>query len=86
MKKYVFEPKSVCAKEIEFSLDNDTIYGLKIKGGCPGYKEAISILAEGMHKDEFINKLGGIECGNKNTSCVDQIASFLKICFMKAGK
>ena len=83
MKRYKFEPKGVCPKEIEVSLDGDIIHDLIIKGGCSGNGQALSALSENMPTKEFINKLEGIKCGYRDTSCPDQIAQFLKIAFMK---
>lgn len=80
MKEYTFEPKKVCANKVKVVLDDENkIYDLKIIGGCPGNGLAVTTLAEGMTKDDFVKKLKGIKCGNRGTSCVDQIAKFLEI-------
>ena len=46
---------------------------VKFTGGCPGNLQAISLLVEGMPAEEVIKKLQGITCGDKPTSCTDQL-------------
>ena len=47
-------------------------------GGCNGNLQGISKLVEGMDIDTVIERLDGIHCGMKETSCPDQLASALK--------
>lgn len=80
MREYTFEPRKVCAKKVQVVLDDeDKIVRMKINGGCPGNSKAVAALAKGMSKNEFIKKVENIQCGNKGTSCADQIAHFLNI-------
>ncbi|WP_049784978.1 TIGR03905 family TSCPD domain-containing protein [Desulfotalea psychrophila] len=71
------KPKGVCAKEIEFDVKDGCLTGLRFFGGCPGNLKAIGILLEGMPVTEVIAKLQGITCGNKPTSCADQLCQAL---------
>ena len=42
------------------------------------YTQGVAQLAEGMDADEVISRLEGIRCGERTTSCPDQLAQALK--------
>lgn len=73
-----YAPNGVCAKQIFFDLDGDKVTSVKFVGGCSGNAQGISSLVEGMNVDEAISRMEGIRCGNKPTSCPDQLAQALK--------
>ena len=54
------------------------IKSVKIVGGCPGNTLAVSAMIEGRDIDEVINKLKGIPCGMRGTSCPDQLSKALE--------
>lgn len=68
----------VCAEQISFEVENNIVRKVSFSCGCPGNLEAISKLVEGMPVEEVIRKLKGIPCGNKSTSCPDQLARALE--------
>lgn len=76
--KYNYRTKGVCSTEISFEIDEGKVYNIKYTGGCNGNLQGISKLAEGKDIKEIINKLSGIKCNNKNTSCPDQLAKALE--------
>lgn len=79
MKKYDFIPQGVCSRCIHLELtDDDIVVNVSFDGGCHGNLQGIAALVHGMHKDEVIKCLQGIRCGNKNTSCPDQLALALQ--------
>ena len=78
MIKFKYIPNGVCAREMIFSIDNNIIIDEITIGGCPGNSQGISKLIKGMDIDEVIDKLKGINCGNRGTSCPDQIARALE--------
>jgi len=61
-----------------FELDGDVIRSLEVIGGCNGNLKGISSLLKGQKIDDVIERLDGITCGMKPTSCPDQIAQALK--------
>ena len=69
----VFIPKGVCSKMIRFHVEDGALHDVVFTGGCPGNLEAIGRLVEGMAVSDVIDKLGGICCGSKSTSCADQL-------------
>lgn len=75
--KHVYRTSGTCATEIIFETDGDIVKNVEFIGGCNGNLKAISILVEGQKIDWIIEKLKGIKCGHKNTSCSDQFANAL---------
>jgi len=78
VKKITYKPVGTCSQLIEIEVENDMINKVKYTGGCPGNLLAIGVLVKGMKITEAIEKLEGIKCGNKKTSCADQLAQALK--------
>lgn len=75
--KYNFSPKGVCSSNLEFELEGDIVKNIKFQGGCNGNLKALAALADGMTVDQLKDKLLGITCGLKKTSCSDQLAQAL---------
>lgn len=73
-----YRPKGVCSQLIQFELDGDVVTNVQFLGGCHGNLQGISHLVKGMKVDDVIARLEGIRCGNKATSCPDQLAWALK--------
>jgi uncharacterized protein (TIGR03905 family) len=70
--------KGVCARYIDLEIANGRVKSVKFIGGCSGNAQGIAVLVENMPVDEVIEKLRGIRCGQKNTSCPDQLARILE--------
>lgn len=73
-----FVPKQVCPKMIRYAVEGDKLAHVSFVGGCDGNLKAIAALVEGMEVEYVIDKLSGITCGKKTTSCVDQLCSALR--------
>lgn len=73
-----YRPIGVCSRLIRVELDGDTIQNVEFVGGCSGNTQGISHLVKGMNVNDAISRLEGIHCGNKSTSCPDQLAYALK--------
>ncbi|HEX3014790.1 MAG TPA: TIGR03905 family TSCPD domain-containing protein [Desulfobacteria bacterium] len=73
-----FKPHGVCARKVTFNTDNNIVHHVKFTGGCDGNLQAVAALVEGMPVDEVIKRLKGIRCGDKPTSCADQLANALE--------
>lgn len=78
MENFVYYPKGVCSRQYEIHHENNKIVDIQIIGGCNGNLKGLRSLLIGMDIDEAINKLEGITCGPRQTSCPDQIAQALK--------
>lgn len=75
---FVYKTKGVCSTEINLEIENDTIKKVEFIRGCQGNLAGISALVSGMNINEAIAKLKGINCGNKGTSCPDQLSKALE--------
>lgn len=75
---FVYKPKGVCSREIRIELDGDTVKKVEFEGGCNGNTKGVASLVEGMNVDEVIDRLDGIKCGFRGTSCPDQLSKALK--------
>ena len=78
MKNITYSPKGVCSRQIELEIDDNKIVSCKFVGGCSGNTQGVAALIAGMSVDEAIERLSGIRCGFKSTSCPDQLATALK--------
>lgn len=75
---YTYFPKGTCSRQFDIDIQDDKIVSLNVFGGCNGNLQGISKLVKGRSINEVIELLEGIRCGNKPTSCPDQIAEALK--------
>lgn len=75
---YEYSPINVCSTKMYFNIENNILLDLRVVGGCPGNSLGLIEMCKGKDIDEIINKLDGIRCGNKSTSCPDQISKALK--------
>lgn len=73
-----YKTSGVCSKEIQFEIEDNIIKSVNFVGGCSGNTQGISKLVEGMSVNEVINRLEGVKCGFRSTSCPDQLAQALK--------
>ena len=80
-----YRTRGTCSQEIYFDIVDNKVRNVQFIGGCNGNLQGISKLVEGMDVQEVIDKLGGIRCGFKDTSCPDQLANALKLATAQAG-
>ena len=73
-----YQTKGTCSVQIDFDVEDNKIYNLKYIGGCNGNLKGIAALVEGQDVNTIIEKLKGIKCGMKQTSCPDQLAKALE--------
>ena len=72
-----YRTTGVCARTIDFEIENNIIKSVKFNGGCLGNTQGIAKLVQGRHIDEVISTLEGTICRG-GTSCPDQLARALK--------
>ena len=76
---YKFRPRGVCSQEMTVEVDEEGIIrNMQVYGGCSGNLQGISALVVGMPAQEAVQRLKGIRCGFKDTSCPDQFARNLE--------
>lgn len=69
-----YETTGTCCKIMQIAILDGVIQDAEFLGGCAGNLIGIKELIKGMSIDEVILKFSGIACGNKTTSCPDQLA------------
>lgn len=77
MEKFTYTTKGVCSRAIDISIEDGIITEVRYHGGCSGNTQGVAALAKGMSVKDAIERLSGIRCGFKSTSCPDQLAQAL---------
>ena len=79
MAKHIeYTTKGVCSRKILVDTEDGVITNCKFVGGCAGNTQGVAALVIGMKVEDAINKIKGIKCGFKGTSCPDQLAIALE--------
>ena len=79
MKHIVYQTSGTCSQQIDLDIaDENRVRNVQFLGGCNGNLQGVSRLVEGMKVEEVKERLGGIRCGYKNTSCPDQLVRALE--------
>ena len=78
VKSNIYYTKGTCSQRILFEIEDGKVKNVEYIGGCHGNLQGISKLVEGMDANEVIERIQGIRCGMKPTSCPDQLATALK--------
>ena len=74
-KSFSFPNVGTCSRQTNIVLNDDhTIESVEVIGGCNGNLQAIPKLVEGLTVEQVEEKIGGIRCGGRPTSCGDQLA------------
>ena len=73
-----FYPRGICSREIDIELEDGVIKDVSFFGGCDGNHHGLCSLLRGQKASDAIEKLKGIKCGFKPTSCPDQLAIALE--------
>ena len=81
---HTFTPRGVCSRRITGELEDGIIKDVRIEGGCSGNLQGISRLVVGMKATDAIERMKGISCGGKPTSCPDQLSKALEEALEKA--
>lgn len=73
-----YTTQGTCCTRIEVEVEDGIVKNVRYTGGCNGNLQGISALVKGMPVEEVIARLEGIRCGNKITSCPDQLCKALR--------
>lgn len=76
--EFSYNTNGTCSSRITFEIHDGKLSNVRFYGGCNGNLKGISKLVEGMNCEDVIDKLSGIKCGFKNTSCPDQLSIAIK--------
>ena len=75
---FEYAPKGVCARKFTIEVEDGKIGNIAVMGGCSGNLQGLAALLKGMKVEDAIERMQGIRCGFKSTSCPDQMAQALK--------
>ena len=78
METIQYTPKGVCSRQMEIDVEDGVIQAVRVMGGCNGNLQGIASLLKGMRVEDAIERMEGLQCGMKPTSCPDQLAQALK--------
>ena len=73
-----YRPKGVCSRLMRVEVEDGIIRQVEVQGGCSGNLQGISRLLVGMPVQQDIERMEGVRCGGKPTSCPDQLAKALR--------
>ena len=73
-----YTPRGVCSRSFQIEVEDGVIRSVQVVGGCDGNRKGLSSLLAGMKVEEAVQRMEGIRCGGKPTSCPDQLAQALK--------
>lgn len=73
-----YRPKGVCSRLMRVEVEDGIIRQVEVQGGCSGNMQGISRLLVGMPVQQAIERMEGVRCGGKPTSCPDQLAKALR--------
>lgn len=76
--KYHYTTSGTCSRAIDIEINDGVITSVVFTGGCHGNTQGVSALVKGRTPLEVIERLRGIHCGAKSTSCPDQLAMALQ--------
>lgn len=85
--EFIYQTQNTCARRIRVVLEGDKVTEVEfLDGGCPGNLQAVPRLVKGMTVDEIEEKLAGIQCGFRGTSCADQLAKAVRQAYEESKK
>ena len=78
MYHYDYLTEGTCSQLISLDLDGDKVFNVSFMGGCNGNLKAIPLLIDGWTVEQIAEKLTGVQCGRRGTSCADQLAKAVR--------
>ena len=79
--KTSYRPTGICPRQFDLEIEDGVIKSLNVTGGCNGNLKAIPLLIEGWTVEDVENKLTGVLCGRRPTSCADQLAKAVRAAY-----
>ena len=70
--------RGTCSRAIDFDVVDNKVTNVVFTMGCHGNTQGVAKLVEGMDVHEVIDRLKGIDCNGRGTSCPDQLAKALE--------
>ena len=76
--KTIYKTQGTCSTTIELEIEDGIVKDVRFWGGCNGNLKGISILVRGMKVEEVLERLEGITCRHRPTSCPDQLCKAIR--------
>lgn len=76
--QYTYQTEQTCSQQIDFEIVDGRLHNVVFYGGCHGNLQGVARLVEGMEVNQVLEKLEGIRCGWKDTSCPDQLCRAIR--------
>ena len=73
-----FDLDQVCSSQVTIELEGEVVRRAHFEGGCEGNLQGLCNLMCGMKVSDIVQRLKGIDCDGKGTSCPDQLAHALE--------
>lgn len=80
-----YKTQDICSQLISLDIDGDRVHNVCFTGGCNGNLKAIPILVEGMTVEQIEEKLSGVLCGRRPTSCANQLTKAVRAAYEAAN-
>lgn len=78
MDQFTYRTTGVCSRAIEIEIEDGIINRVEYIGGCHGNTQGVAALIRGMRVEDAIERLSGIDCRGRGTSCPDQLSRALR--------
>ena len=78
MDRFTYVTRGVCSRAIEIEIENGVILSVRFNGGCAGNTQGVAALIRGMKIEDALERIEGIDCRGRGTSCPDQLAHALR--------
>lgn len=75
---YRYKTDGTCSAYIDVEMDGNVLTECTFHGGCNGNLKGIAALCKGLTYEEIKERVGGITCGFKKTSCPDQLVKAME--------
>lgn len=77
--EFTYKTHGTCSQFIQFEIDDEKkLHNVRFIKGCDGNLKSIGKLVEGQDAEQIAEKLSGIQCGIKLTSCGDQFSHAIR--------
>ena len=75
-----YRPQGICARYMRVTVEEGIVGDVVIEGGCDGNHKGIISLVKGMKAADAVERMRGIRCGMRPSSCPDQLAIAIAAC------
>ncbi|MDE5598828.1 MAG: TIGR03905 family TSCPD domain-containing protein [Lachnospiraceae bacterium] len=84
--EYTYKTQNTCSSEIKLNIDGNVVTNISFTGGCNGNLKAIPRLVDGWTVEAIEEKLAGVTCGRRPTSCADQLVQACKAAYAEQNE